>query len=625
MGRGNVLKAPASPLLGGSIAQRLRIASGLILFTFALTHFLNHALGIWSLDVMEMAQGWRTAVTRSTAGTIVLASAFLTHVTLNLTKLALRSTWRMPVWEAVQIALGLSIPLLLVYHAAYIRGMHVLDGSETAYFDLLPGLWNNAALQQSTLLLLVWTHGCIGLHYWLRLGRFYRRIAPVLLGAAVLVPALALAGFVVAGRQAAELTAESQAEATAATPADSGDSYGGSDYGGSDYGGSDYGGYDSSGDDYGKAPPAASAKLTPLDVRRDALWITAAVLALVAVVLAARAALRLTHRRIRIDYTAGPSITVRVGPTLLELSRMSGIPHTSICGGRARCSTCRVKVEDGGESLPPPGDAEAATLKRIHADEGTRLACQIRPHANLTVTRLIRPPDEKRTVFPASVEEAGVERTLAIFFLDIRGFTTLSEARLPYDTVFLLNRFFGETGEAVATTGGWIDKYMGDGMMALFGINQPIDQACRAALLAATRIDAALERLNRELAGELAAPLKIGIGLHIGPLVLGRIGHRASAATTVIGPAVNVASRLESLTKEHGVQIVASSELAAKAGVPPDAFPEVSVTVRGASEPVHVLLIESGRALIPYLENRRSTGKHPQTLRLNPSGNRHIR
>ena len=182
MGRGNVLKAPASPLLSGSIAQRLRIASGLILFTFALTHFLNHALGIWSIDAMEVFQSWRTGVTRSTAGTIVLAAAFLTHVTLNLTKLALRSTWRMPVWEAVQIALGLCIPLLLVYHAAYMRSAHVIDGSETAYFDLLSGLWNNGALQQSTLLLLVWTHGCIGLHYWLRLGRFYRRIAPVLLG-----------------------------------------------------------------------------------------------------------------------------------------------------------------------------------------------------------------------------------------------------------------------------------------------------------------------------------------------------------------------------------------------------------------------------------------------------------
>ena len=184
-----------------------------------------------------------------------------------------------------------------------------------------------------------------------------------------------------------------------------------------------------------------------------------------------------------------------------------------------------------------------------------------------------------------------MERTLAILFLDIRGFTTLSEARLPYDTVFLLNRFFTEAGEAIATTGGWIDKYMGDGMMALFGLNQPIEAACRASLFAATQDRRRPGAAERRAGGELAAPLRIGIGLHAGPLVLGRIGHRASAATTVIGPAVNVASRLESLTKEHGIQIIASSDLMEQAGVPADVFEEISVTVRGTSEPVRVRLI----------------------------------
>ncbi len=244
--------------------------------------------------------------------------------------------------------------------------------------------------------------------------------------------------------------------------------------------------------------------------------------------------------------------------------------------------------------MPPPNGAEAATLARINADDDVRLACQLRPAGDLTVTRLVHPPEARRPIFLSDVEDSGVERTLAILFLDIRGFTAISEARLPYDTVFLLNRFFAEIGEATTASGGWIDKYMGDGMMALFGVSQPMEAACRAALVAAMQIDAALERLNRELAGELPAPLKIGIGLHVGPLVLGRIGHRASAATTVIGPAVNVASRLESLTKEHGVQIVASAELAERAGLPAGAFPETVVTVRGTSAPLAVVLIARG-------------------------------
>jgi adenylate cyclase len=231
-----------------------------------------------------------------------------------------------------------------------------------------------------------------------------------------------------------------------------------------------------------------------------------------------------------------------------------------------------------------------------------RLACQLRPRGDLDVTRLVKPPDERRPAFAADAEAAGVERTLAVLFLDIRGFTTLSEARLPYDTVFLLNRFFGEVGGALTASGGWIDKYLGDGLMALFGLNQSTEDACRAALNAAMRIDAVLDRLNKELGDEIASPLKIGIGLHVGPLVLGRIGHSSSAATTVIGPVVNVASRLEALTKEHGVQIIASAALANRAGLDLDTFPTASVTVRGTSEPITVLLIPRGKDLTCYLE-----------------------
>lgn len=584
------LSAPRSPLLGGSLAQRLRIFSGLILFAFVLFHFLNHALGIWSIATMDAAQEWRTAVTRSTVGTIVLGGALATHFWLNVYKIARRSTWRMPVWEAVQIALGLAIPLLLIPHLLPMRGHYAMDGAATRYSETLPGLWGDLALVQTTLLLVVWAHACIGLHFWLRLARFYRRISPFLLAAAVLVPALALAGFVVSGREATE-RAEQAAAASSAAPA-----FDGGDYGYDDYGAS-----------------SAGPVLSPTDqflaaLQGVLLWSAAALLGAGLFFFALRALWRRSRRGIRIGYTAGPTLRTSPGPTLLEISRSFGVPHVSICGGRARCSTCRVRVEDAAGELPPPNAAEAATLERIRADPSVRLACQLRPHADMTVTRLVRLPEQTRALVPAASEEIGVERTLAILFLDIRGFTALSDARLPYDTVFLLNRFFGEVGEAVTGAGGWIDKYLGDGLMALFGLNGRVEDACRSALLAAMRVDAALERLNGELGSELAAPLKIGIGLHVGPLVLGRIGHRASAATTVIGPAVNVASRLESLTKEHGVQIVASAALAEAAGLRSDAFPQAVVSVRGASEALAVVLIERGRQLGSFLgeEARRS-------------------
>ncbi len=600
--------APASPLLLGGHIQRLRIASGLILFTFAFFHFLNHAFGLWSLEIMEAFQEGREAVTRSLAGTIVLFGAFFTHIGLNLYKTARRSTWRMPIWEAVQILLGLTILPLLMYHAAPIAAAARMEGADTPYGDLLPRLWGELAWIQTLLLLVVWTHGCIGLHFWLRLSRVYRRIAPLLFTIAVLLPALALAGFSVAGRDAV-----AKAEAETADASASGDSYGG--YGG---GGYDSGGYDSGGYDYGSGagyesgpgsygdaystPAADTPTLTAAQVGDIAVWSALGLIAAVFAVLALRRLSLLWRRRLRIGYSAGPSISTPVGPTLLEISRVHGVPHSSVCGGRARCSTCRVRVEVGADALPPPSPSESATLSHIGAPSDVRLACQVRPGDDLLVVRLVRPPDEQRALLAGSGDEAGVERTLAVVFLDIRGFTTLSEKRLPYDTVFLLNRFFGEVGEVLNASGGWIDKYLGDGLMALFGINQPVDVACRAALSAAMAIDSSLERLNRELEGELPAPLKIGIGLHVGPLVLGRIGHRSSAATTVIGPVVNAASRLEGLTKEHGVQIVASAALCREAGLADGAFPATEVTVRGTREPIEVFLIDRGGALAPYLE-----------------------
>ena len=103
-------------LLRGTAAQRLRLASGLVLFAFAATHFFNHALGLVSLKLMVEFENVREAVTRSDIGTLVLAAALLFHVAAALVKLTRRKTLRLPPWELLQIALGLGIPLLLLPH-----------------------------------------------------------------------------------------------------------------------------------------------------------------------------------------------------------------------------------------------------------------------------------------------------------------------------------------------------------------------------------------------------------------------------------------------------------------------------------------------------------------------------
>lgn len=552
-------------LLRGSRLQQARLAAGLVLAVFVVTHLANHALGLVSLEAMEAFQTVRFALTRSWPGTVLIAAAALTHVVLGLLRLAGRRSWRMPAWEATQIASGLLIPLLLIDHVATTRGASALTGAQDFYHPALAYYWPAHAWVQGLLVVIVWGHACIGLHHWLRLAPWYGRVAPLFFAAAVLLPALALAGFMVAGR-----------EVTRALP----------------------------------TPTAVDQTLAafhwPLGAARAPVetlshWgLAVFLLALTAVAgwLATRQWQARAVRRVDITYTAGPTVAGPLGATLLEISRLHAVPHASVCGGRARCSTCRVRIEAGGSTLEPPRFAEAVTLGSVAAPAGVRLACQIRPSAALTVTRLVAPGTSGQPRIGGRDDDMGVERTLAVMFLDVRGFTRLSEKRLPYDVVFLLNRFFTAIGEAIVAEGGWIDKYMGDGLLAVFGRDTDERAACQAALAAAAGIDRALDRLNRDLEPELGERLAVGIGLHVGPLVIGRVGHPATAATTVIGRTVNVAARLEALSKEKACQLVVSRDLAQTAGWHATGVPAEPVTVRGLSAPIEVLLVTAARTVV---------------------------
>src|SRR5262249_19328372 len=126
----------------------------------------------------------------------------------------------------------------------------------------------------------------------------------------------------------------------------------------------------------------------------------------------------------------------------------------------------------------------------------------------------------------------GGEQYVAVLFADIRGFTSISEGRLPYDVVFLLNRYFRATGHAIEAAGGRLDKFIGDGVMALFGLDKEPEVACRQALDAAHRMGEALAELNEALSGDLDQPLRIGIGLHSGPTIVGEMGYARATHLT---------------------------------------------------------------------------------------------
>jgi adenylate cyclase len=325
----------------------------------------------------------------------------------------------------LQLGLGLAIPILLLPHLIYTRFAHEVYALDDRMALLTFLLWDTRdGWLQSLLLLIVWVHGCIGLHLWLRGQRWWRRALPVLSALAALVPAFALAGFLTEGRLMKDVLRDAATRAAFRADVNWPDG------------------------------PVWGALLS---LRQEATWTFLALLGLVAAIHLGR---RLIARRasVPVRYRYGPDIRGRKGLTLLEMSRAAGVPHTSLCGGKGRCTTCRVVIEEGGDTLPPPGPAEARSLDGLGGPPGTRLACMIRPEAPLAVYRVFR-PDGRRTRAHAST---GEERTLAILFLDMRGFTGRTTGQLPYDVVFLLNRFFDAIVPAIVAAGGTVDKYLGE-------------------------------------------------------------------------------------------------------------------------------------------------------------------
>jgi adenylate cyclase len=548
----------------GDILQRLRLVSGLILFAFVLTHFLNHAVGLFSLDWMQDIQRWRWAVTRSWPGTLVLLAALLTHIGLALFKLAGRASLRLPRWELAQLVLGLAIPFLLFPHIVNTRVAHVFFGVNDIYVYELARLWPASAITQSLLLIIVWVHACIGIHFWLRLWAPYRRAMPLLLACAIVVPLAALGGFIVAGSGVASAIEVPRVFDNLKTLTHW---------------------------------PAEEASATLAWLRTLSRIEFAGLLADVAACIAWGYGARAMGPKVSIAYTGGPTVHVPQGPTLLEISRNYNIPHASVCGGRARCSTCRVRITRGAGTLPVPTFPEAVTLASIGAPKDVRLACQIRPADSLVVTRLLKAAAGPAAVIEEEADSGGVEKSLAVMFVDLREFTRLSEKRLPFDVVFILNEFFAVVGSAITEHGGWIDKFLGDGLLAVFGQRSGIEIGCRQALRTVRAIDLALDHINAKLEAEIGRPLQVGIGIDAGSLLLGRIGFGEAVDFTVIGNAVNVASRLEALTKEKGVQIMLSREVARQAGWEPEEGVVMQVNVRGVADALEAIGLQRGRDL----------------------------
>lgn len=543
--------------------RNLRLISGLILFAFVFLHLVNHSLGLVSIEAMESFRSARISITRYWPGTAVLMIAAVVHAILGVEKIISRRISAISPRGLLQIATGVLIPVLLARHIIGMRISHELFGVNDNYEFALWAMWPAEAWRQVGLIGLVWGHGTIGLYMWCRFQRWFEPLKGPLLVIAALIPALAFAGFAVAGRQF-------HATRTFENPF---------------------------------STEQFSTIATIMDI---AMYVSLALIVAVLLIKAGQSVAAGFKPRVTVTYNDTVTKTAPAGLTLLEISRQAGIPHASVCGGRARCSTCRVQIISGGEGLPPADTHELKVLNRAGIDTlDVRLACQIRPRNTISVIPLVpagRVADKKSS---RDKYAHGVEQVVTLMFIDIRGFTKFSEGRLPYDVVHILNHYMGRMSEEITAHSGYVDKFMGDGIMAIFGMDDANGHGAASALRAAVEVSKAMGELNRIHKADLSEPLRIGIGIHTGEAILGRIGtskaHSAGERITALGDTVNTASRLEALTKQLEVEIVVSQSTLQTANIDENGMVMEAYEIRGREDTISGISLTSASQLSDHV------------------------
>jgi adenylate cyclase len=259
------------------------------------------------------------------------------------------------------------------------------------------------------------------------------------------------------------------------------------------------------------------------------------------------------------------SIPIPVAANLLKVAVEAGVPIAHLCGGRGRCSTCRVRIVEGQDVLGERTAQEAAMAARLDFPDDVRLACQTEVTGSVRLWRLVLDRidvemasqlGEGHYVGPVGREVEGA----AVMFADVAGFTTMSESLPAYDIVHILNRFFNRSGLAIESSNGRVDNYMGDGLLAVFGINDETDCAFSAVKAGIEVLEVAAD-MHRYVSQIYGHAFKVRIGIGMGEVIYGLMGGEASARETVIGDVVNTASRLESANKSTGTNMLVTADV----------------------------------------------------------------
>ncbi len=539
----------------------VRSYSGIILCVFLASHMLNHCLLLISIEVADSGRDIFNLIWRNLPATILLYTAMITHLIAGCYFIAIRPLRTATAFEIARAFIGVLIPYVVIAHATLTRGAFEIIGIEDSYSAIIPALFIvdlQAGINQVIIMLLAWFHGMLGIHLWKRHLSCYRNNIILLSILATLLPVFALSGII---------------SSAVNVP-----------------------------DEYVVLLQQRFSNIALANEMKQlaqlAEW---AVIAWSCIIVspfifkAVKHAANSFKPTITVHYSNGAKTHIPHGSLLLDAHYKAKIAHLSICGGRVRCSTCRVKILEGLEHVPQAKSDEQKLLNKFSYAHNIRLACQLKPTSDITVEPIVQPKDSHQALSKRTLESREIS-TIAMF-TDLRGFTQFSESRLPFDVVDILNRYCTIVGDAVSSNGGYVDKFIGDGSMSLFGLQGNIQKSSLQALQAATQIARSMDLLNKEIEAEGYPSLKIGIGLHHGTAIVGKVGYAQDAQLTAIGDCVNTASRLESMNKDYNSTIIISYDLAKCADLQTKTLKPEKIAVRGRKQKMLIYYFKSWNEL----------------------------
>ena len=539
------------------IVRRSRTISGCILFFYVFTHLINHSLGLISLDTMEQGRAIFLRFWRHDVLFYVLYGALSIHFLLGVYALARRRSFRMSRKEWIRNSCAVLIPFFLASHLSItLWGSRFLGLNDSYAFMIISTYIFDpfGYIILGLMLMLVWTHGSIGIIGLIEFREFYSKRRGLFQGLILGLPLIAYGGYI---RASIELSEASQSNPITILELISNSNF----------------------------TAEIGEKIVSLSDLLQFL-VYPILLSLFVAFYFIRNLLEKRFNSIQVQYTDGTNINVSRGSSLLEASHKAGRYHESVCGGRGRCTTCRVRVTSSLGELPKPNKIEQSVINRLNFDQSLRLACQLRPETDIEINPLIKlvNHDKQNLRFSNQENLSGIEKETVIMFCDLRGFTRLSDGKMPFDVVFILNKYFKLVTDAVEENKGRIDKFIGDGVMAIFDKDTTISKNCKNALKGAAMITTYLNELNDELSTDDIEPLRLGIGIHSGNAIIGKMGYGEASTDTAIGDTVNVASRLEQLTKDYSCQLMFSSIVAENAELDKTKLNSVKTKIRGKKD-----------------------------------------